>query len=476
MAPVKYMPLKQDEIVETSQRVRKQPSKLVLTIVFIAGLSLLTLAWKSGGSSLGRTEEHGKLRQPSEYTFKAPRKNVWADLNDAEFDDILKYLYTVPNDLNLTKVGTAGPWDNHIAIIEALVPNKTDALHYLDTEGTALLPRYARVIVNRGAAEQAGIDDYMVGPLPASENTTITPMTWAYNSGRNYVDNPLPNYESIIEWFSDLGREVPDMMDDLLGDVANPGNHKNALPLMALSRPAAYENGTVSAWARIHSPGLRLDAWSLLAQGMFCRFEITGRDSSQWRVNEWYYGGVLYNSTEAFRSAWMKGNVKRLPPNVDGRWTASEPDNEGISGREQVAPVMIQPGGPRYKIDEKERHVSWLGWSFYLNSLQAIGLGLWDIRFDGERILYELGLQEAMAHYAGADPLSVGMYWLDTLFGMGFNSYELVPGYDCPAYATFLPMTFHQGEKTVTRKNSLCIFEWTASESLQVSLQTESAR
>jgi hypothetical protein len=74
-----------------------------------------------------------------------------------------------------------------------------------------------------------------------------------------------------------------------------------------------------------------------------------------------------------------------------------------------------------------------------------------------------------MAHYAGDDPLSVGMYWLDTLFGMGFNSYELVPGYDCPAYATYLPMTFHQGEKTVTRKNSLCVFEWTASDPIQVS-------
>jgi primary-amine oxidase len=90
------------------------------------------------------------------------------------------------------------------------------------------------------------------------------------------------------------------------------------------------------------------------------------------------------------------------------------------------------------------------------------------VRFAGERVLYELGLQEAMAHYAGNDPLSVGMYWLDTMFGMGFNSYELVPGYDCPAYATYLPMEFHQGENVVTRKNAICIFEWTESSALQV--------
>ena len=327
------------------------------------------------------------------------------------------------------------------------------------------------MIINRGAAEIAGIDNYMVGPLPASENTTITPLTWAYNSNRYSVDNPLPNYEDILAWFADIGKEAADMVEDLLGDIVNPGHYPPpAPPLIAVSRPAAFEDGVVSSWARIHSPGLRLDAWSLLAQGMFCRFDITGRDSSQWRIREWYYGGVLYNSTAAFRSAWKAGEVKKLPGNRDGSWSDAAPDEKGVPERAIVAPIMIQPGGPRYKFDEKERHVSWLGWSFYINSLQAIGLGLWDVKFGGERILYELGLQEAMAHYAGEDPLSVGMNWLDTLFGMGFNSYELVPGYDCPAYATYLPMSFHQGEKTITRKNSLCIFEWTASEPIQVSL------
>lgn len=247
------------------------------------------------------------------------------------------------------------------------------------------------------------------------------------------------------------------MIADLIGD-----------PLMALSRLAAFDNGTVGAWARVNSPSARGDAWSLLAQGLFCRFDITGRDSSKWAIHEWYYNGVLYESTKTFRAAWKSGELKKTPPNRDGSWTASEPNEEGLEDRDLTAPVMIHPGKPRYKLDEKERHVSWMGWSFYLNSLQAIGLGLWDVKFRGERILYELGLQEAMAHYAGADPLSAGMYWLDTMFGMGFHSYELVPGYDCPAYATYMPMTFHQGDKTIVRPNSLCVFEWTASDPIQV--------
>jgi primary-amine oxidase len=149
----------------------------------------------------------------------AARENIWADLNDSEFQDILHYLYTVPNGLNLTRTGNATAWDNHVAFIEVLVPNKTDALRYLDSDAT-LPSRYARVVVNRGATEQAGIVEYSVGPLPTSQETKIEPLIWPYNSDRNYVKNPLPHYEEIISWFADLGHEVSDIVKDLLGEVS----------------------------------------------------------------------------------------------------------------------------------------------------------------------------------------------------------------------------------------------------------------
>lgn len=91
-----------------------------------------------------------------------------------------------------------------------------------------------------------------------------------------------------------------------------------------------------------------------------------------------------------------------------------------------------------------------------------------------------------MAHYAGNDPLASNMVWLDSMFGMGVNMYELVPGmrllrlpnlfeaythqapgYDCPSYATFLATTFHQEDSSITRNNSICIFEYTADHPIQ---------
>ncbi|KIR28237.1 hypothetical protein I309_02887 [Cryptococcus deuterogattii LA55] len=43
------------------------------------------------------------------------------------------------------------------------------------------------------------------------------------------------------------------------------------------------------------------------------------------------------------------------------------------------------------------------------------GMRLYDVKFKGERIIYELGLQEAIAHYAGNDPVQSGTAYLDTL-------------------------------------------------------------
>lgn len=45
-----------------------------------------------------------------------------------------------------------------------------------------------------------------------------------------------------------------------------------------------------------------------------------------------------------------------------------------------------------------------MGFSFYLSFQEETGMQFHDIRFKGERILYELGIQEALAHYVRQPP------------------------------------------------------------------------
>lgn len=100
-----------------------------------------------------------------------------------------------------------------------------------------------------------------------------------------------------------------------------------------------------------------------------------------------------------------------------------------------------------------------MDFSFYISFNRDTGMKLFDVRYKGERIIYELSLQEAMAHYAGSDPFQSGTAYLDSYYGFGPYTFELVGGYDCPSYATYLNTSFYVDETTHTHVNSLCLFE-----------------
>lgn len=86
---------------------------------------------------------------------------------------------------------------------------------------------------------------------------------------------------------------------------------------------------------------------------------------------------------------------------------------------------------------------------------------LHDITYKGERIIYEVGLQEAVAHYASAsDPFQASNAYLDSVYGFGASTFQLVSGFDCPAYATYLNTSFYTTETTHIHPSSICLFEF----------------
>ena len=108
-----------------------------------------------------------------------------------------------------------------------------------------------------------------------------------------------------------------------------------------------------------------------------------------------------------------------------------------------------------------------MDFSFYFTSLRDTGVQLHNIKYKGERIIYELGLQEALAHYASADPFQSEVAYLDSYYGIGSSTYELIGGYDCPAYATYLNTSFYVSETSHTHPNSVCLFEFDAGYPIQ---------
>lgn len=106
-----------------------------------------------------------------------------------------------------------------------------------------------------------------------------------------------------------------------------------------------------------------------------------------------------------------------------------------------------------------------MGWTFYISFHEDVGMTFHDVRFKGERILFELGLQEALAVYAGIDPYQSTTAYFDAQYYMGISN-ELMPGYDCPTYATYLNLTF-TGSYATRDINAVCMFEFNADYPIQ---------
>jgi primary-amine oxidase len=166
----------------------------------------------------------------------------------------------------------------------------------------------------------------------------------------------------------------------------------------------------------------------------------------------------MYKSVEEFRSAWEKPGFVKLAKTVDGKWSTTTQDGPILPLDTELPPIQVQTQ-QRWQVDKKAQFVSWMDFTFYIGFSRDVGLTLFDIKYKGERIFYELGLQEAIAHYAGADPKQSGTAFLDGYYGFGPYVYSLVKGYDCPTSATFLDTTLHQNGNTTTNKESVCIFE-----------------
>lgn len=358
------------------------------------------------------------------------RHNLWLDLSIAETEALLNYLHTVPNNLNLSGPASATSFRNFVLRTELLRPNKSQVLDYVDGRSQSKPPRWAAVLIYSGSGPGATLDEYSVGPLPPSSATEIHPLTFYHNSGKSSSPNLVPDSASLQDWPYSIAEEISDITQSILGSVINYGNKSSADGLeIGFRDPWVDSDGRTVRWCVFQRAAKKWEARTLLPQGLYFKIDTTGRDPREWKVLHWFYNNVLYNSTEEFREAWATPGFVITPPNLDGEWThidsfASYEKQPRVDG----ATPGTDSSNQSFEFDKKQNYISWKGFEFYMAFSAATGLTLYDIRFQGERVLYELGLQEALSQYAGIDPVQGAAKYLDSFWGMGETMFELVPG------------------------------------------------
>jgi len=310
-------------------------------------------------------------------------------------------------------------------------PNKAETLAYLDNNGPPPA-RFVRATVYYGSLGY--IMEYLVGPLPFPEFTTPADSDVNITAVREPGEIPLPALplggaqyaalSSIISGFVD-NDVVYSFLEQAFGSATNISwtthefgvarNRTNIVPVSWYRRFSLVDN--------ILSHPLPLE----------CMVEFDPyADSSQWRLHSIVYRYQFFPEVNNFVNALSAGTVNIVPSAT----FSENPFWQTLEKRASMRPnncdppaANIEPGA-RYTINGGR--VSWLGWSFHVTNRPRTATALHDVSFMGQRIAYEISLQELQAVYSGYIPSMANKFLYDTNFYFGSTNRELVEGADCP--------------------------------------------
>ncbi|XP_060068852.1 putative amine oxidase [copper-containing] [Ylistrum balloti] len=190
-------------------------------------------------------------------------------------------------------------------------------------------------------------------------------------------------------------------------------------------------------------------------------------ESPKFLIKKVWYNHKLYNSYEDFINSYNNGTTPRKRQLFPDTRIKSHRQYGSLRPRQKSShikglkhpPIQLEPDGHRYTVNAQT--VKYLKWSFHwVNSLKK-GPTLFNVQFEEDRVIYEMGLQDIIVIYTGDSPAMSRAAFADGFTALGTKSVGLVPGVDCPGYATFLNVTikideFHGGG---VLPNAICIFE-----------------
>ncbi|XP_067472199.1 retina-specific copper amine oxidase [Thunnus thynnus] len=371
------------------------------------------------------------------------RSGVFADLTREEYLQVQEYMLK-QTDLDISTNQITKPSENFLFLIDLSLPKKADALAYLDGKSSKPV-REATVVVFHGA--KGHIIEYVVGPLPKpTYHKDVTKERYKTELPINARTVTIGEYALLFKFFeekvfSELGKLLKESFD------LSIDKSLNAFEQM----PRGVRSGDRKTWVSflrdmsgmyIHPVGFEV----LVNHGSV--------NASDWRVERLLYNGQYFDTVEELRQKYDAGSVKKIPYKEPADHGSLKPRHESL----QLGPQQFYAEGQRYSVSNN--HVLYLDWSFAFGLSSLTGMRVFDVRFKGERIVYELSVQEAMSVYGSVTPGMMLTKFLDSSIGIGRFAHELVRGVDCPYEATYVDTyRYIDAPIPIRFKNSICIFE-----------------
>ncbi|KAM4645175.1 amine oxidase [copper-containing] 3 isoform 1-T1 [Amazona ochrocephala] len=396
----------------------------------------------------GRAPAACPHRSPAQEDPDGGQSLVFADLTPAELAQVVRYLQGHLG-LRLVDAAHAKPSDNCIASVELQVPAKAEVLRFLDGAG-ARPPREALAVLYFGDQPDPNITEYVVGPLPTPayhRDVTVR----RYRGKVPYHRRPVTGKEYVVI-NALIRRELQKAPRFLAACCESDGTDLTTLT----TAPRGFKSGDRATWFVLFH-GVAGSGYYLSPVGLEVLVDHGDLDVSLWQLRRVFYNGQYFANMGDLEEEFMANllEVVRIQkPRAESVLGSMRPRHQPGS----PGPLHYEPQGPRYSV--MGNRVTFQGWSITFGMSPSSGPRFFDIRYRGERIVYELSLQEALALYGSNCPGGMSTRYLDGSFGIGRFAYELVRGLDCPYAATYVDRHYLvESDTPKTNQNSLCIFE-----------------
>ncbi|NXT52652.1 AOC1 oxidase, partial [Pluvianellus socialis] len=390
-------------------------------------------------------------------TASPPDKaSIFADLSAAELRAVRTFLMGRP-ELGLSP-SRGGPLaKNTLFLVELLPPKKELALRYLD-HGGPRPRRQARAVVFFGGQAEPNVTEFAVGPLPRP--SSYRPLRFKGGRAVPFTARPMTQLE--YELLHRTLAAATEPLYRLLRDATGFWFHNCSRRCLTFSdiAPRGVAPGERRSWLVLQR---FVEGFFLHPVGLEVLVDHRDPDPRRWAVRQLWYNGHYFSSPQELAQRYEQGTlaVARLeePPSRQ-LFSSYEPRGRFATGTPTAVhgAKVCEPQGRRYQL--RGNRLEYGGWSLAFRLRSSAGLQLFDLRFNGERLAYEVSVQEAVAFYGGHTPAAMQTKYMDAGWGMGSVTYELARGVDCPEVATYLDAHhLYDADGPVRFSNAICVFE-----------------
>ncbi|XP_057316443.1 amiloride-sensitive amine oxidase [copper-containing]-like [Hydractinia symbiolongicarpus] len=347
-----------------------------------------------------------------------------------------------------------------INTVELYLPNKKEALEYLDNNGPK--PRREAIV---SLQTSYNVSYYVVGSLPTPNHHYLAKFADRQNPSETKPDEAILNNNPTIK---KLGFDHASIMwplfkatfETLKGYATAEIGFENGLSI-ALSG-ATEQRKNEFFGDLLFQFNLQFPPHLQFLDVITFRLNLTSKDENKWRVIQIFYNQKAYSSAEEIMQRYNRGElhikkIKRIPDVVLQRANLKRRGSQ-LNYFPSIEPLTFYPNGPRFSI--QGRKITYFDWQFNYMVQASTGPAIFDVRFKNQRIAFEISLQEASSLYATGSPRIYFSNILDSTWSLG-KSHSLIKGVDCPQNAAYMDVSLHlyASKKAVTVENAVCVFE-----------------